>query len=261
MTIRDLAKLINSVTKEKTLEEEFLYLLNDTMSRSQKPRQPSKTFKPSSLGGCMRKSYYEVTGEEVDAYKMPDPGLVGINESGTDRHERLQRHIANMASLGHSVEWIDVEAFINEHRPYGTKVVERKGMEVKLYNEVLNLSFMSDGIIKYKGIYYILEIKTEASFKWQTRTAPENKHTYQAASYSVALGLSNVIFMYENRDVCAKKVYIVEITQEDREQKVYGRIETINDHIERNVVPAMTDDRKECKYCSFTSVCAKDGKL
>jgi len=225
MGLKNLAKIINNATKEKTFEERFIYELNETISRSQQPRQPSRTFKPSSLGGCMRRMFFEVTGAEVDKAKPADAGLVGINESGTDRHERLQKHIASMKEFGFNVEWVDVADFIEQHQPKGTRVVERKGMETKLFNEILNLSFMSDGIIKIDGVHYILEIKTEASFKWQGRIAPEEKHIFQAASYSVALGVSKVIFIYENRDVCAKKAYLIEITQEMKEERVYARIE------------------------------------
>jgi CRISPR/Cas system-associated exonuclease Cas4 (RecB family) len=258
VSIKNLAKLINNATKEKTLEEEFIYLLNETISRSQPFRLASKTFKPSSLGGCMRRIFFEVTGEEVDASNHHDPQLVGINESGTDRHERIQRHVASMKEYGYDVEWVDVEEFIKEFKPLGTRVIEKKGMETKLFNDVLNLSFMCDGVIKFKGIHYILEIKTEASFKWQTRSKPEEKHTYQAACYSAALGLSNVIFIYENRDVCAKKVYMHEVTQEDREDKVYCRIETINEFIRQEIVPEKTTDTKECKYCPYLTACGRE---
>lgn len=261
MGLKDLAKLINRATKEKTLEEEFLYMLNETISRSQTPRQPSRTFKPSSLGGCMRRIFFEVTGADVDVSKPTDSGLVGINESGTDRHERIQGHIANMRASGWDVDWVDVEDFINEHQPRGTRVIEKIGMEVKLFNDILNMSFMCDGVIKYKGVHYILEIKTEASFKWQGRTQPEPKHVYQATCYSVALGLSRVLFIYENRDVTAKKAYIIEVSQQDKDERVYHRIETVNEYIRQEKAPPVSDDdRKDCKYCPFTVICQKVGE-
>lgn len=260
MGLKDLAKMVNNATKEKTLEEEFLYQLNDTISRTQTPRQPSKTFKPSSLGGCTRRIFFEVSGAEVDKAKPADANLVGINESGTDRHERIQTYITKMKEHGHDVEWIDVEDYLTQFPQTGTRVVEKKGMETKLYNEVLNLSFMCDGVIKFKGVYYIIEIKTEASFKWIARTKPEEKHTFQASSYSACLGISNIMFLYENRDVCGKKVYHVEITQEDREEKVFGRIEMVNEYIRQQIAPPVTEqDKKDCKYCPFTTICREVG--
>lgn len=257
MALKDLAKLIQNATKEKPIEQDFLFMLNDTISRSQKPRQPSQTYKPSSLGGCMRRLYFEVTGAEVDEVSPPDPSLVGINESGSARHEHIQKHIQLMKDYGYEVEWLDVEEYLKENPQPGTRVVEKKGMETKLFNDVLNLSFMCDGIIKVKGVHYILEIKTETSFKWQKRTEPEDKHLYQAASYSLALGVSQVLFLYENRDICAKKVFVVEITPQDREEKVMHRIETCNSYIQQNIVPDMTEDERECRYCPFTEECRK----
>jgi CRISPR/Cas system-associated exonuclease Cas4 (RecB family) len=260
MGLKNLAKMINNATKEKTFEERFLYELSEATSKNQKPRSPSRTFKPSSLGGCMRRMFFEVTGAEIDLSKPTDAGLVGINESGTDRHERIQKHIASMKEYGFNVDFVDVGDFVEEHKPHGTRVVEKMGMETKLFNDVLNLSFMCDGILKIDGIHYILEIKTEASFKWQGRNAPEEKHKYQAASYSVALGISKVLFLYENRDVCAKKAYLVEISQDERIERVYARIEEVNEHIRAERVPDVSEqDKKDCKYCPFTNSCKAIG--
>ena len=39
-------------------------------------------------------------------------------------------------------------------------------METKLYHKKLNMSFMTDGIIRYKGKYFIFEFKKETSDKF-----------------------------------------------------------------------------------------------
>lgn len=257
MSLKNLAKLIAESNREKTPEQEFLFLLNEATVRLEKRRQPSKTFKPSSLGGCLRRVYFEVTGAEIDDNQQVDPNLVGIAQSGTDRHERIQKTIAQMKDLGYDVEWIDVEEYLKRRPQPGTEVVEKKGMETKLRNTILNLSFMCDGIIKFKGKYYVLEIKTEVSFKWNGRVQVEDKHKTQATCYSVALGIDDILFIYENRDFCSKKTFHVQITNQDKEERVIHRIETVNAHIEDGTVPDKTTTQSECKYCPFTNVCKK----
>ena len=46
------------------------------------------------------------------------------------------------------------------------EIVGQSGMECKLYHKKLNMSFMCDGIIKYKSKYFIFEFKTETANKW-----------------------------------------------------------------------------------------------
>lgn len=257
MSFKNLAKLVKQATEEQSPAQDFLNMFNQATSRLDEQRQPSKTFKPSSLGGCIRKVYFEVTGAPIDANPDINPDMVGVGQSGTDRHERMQTTITHMKELGYDVEWIDVAEYLKIRPQMGTEVVERKGMETKLRNTVLNLSFMCDGIIKFKGKYYILEIKTEASFKYMKRFDVEPDHLVQGTSYSTALGINLILFIYENRDLCQKKTFVVEITDEDKQDKVIHTIETVNDHIEREVVPEKSTVKKHCTYCQFKGECKK----
>lgn len=253
---KNLAKLIANATKEKTPEQDFLYMLNEAIGRldRESSRPPSTSYKPSSLGGCLRNCYFQVIGAPQDIKLISEPQLVGMSESGTDRHERIQKAVVEMKRLGYDVEWIDVAEYLKVHRIKGTRVVERKGLETKLYNELLNLSFMCDGIIKLNGRYYILEIKTEVSFKYMGRVQPEEAHLIQAYCYSLALGIDAIIFLYENRDVCAKKAFTVYVTSENKE-KVVHLIETSNAHIQSGTVPPK--ETSKCKYCKYTEECKK----
>src|SRR5690625_525745 len=100
MALRNLAKMIDEANKEKTPDQEFMAIYNETIKRTQKQRTPSKTYKPSSLGGCMRRMYYEVTGAPVDEGRTIEPNFVEIMHSGTDRHERIQKNILAAEKLG-----------------------------------------------------------------------------------------------------------------------------------------------------------------
>lgn len=253
---KNLAKMISQATRDKTPEQDFLYMLNEAIGRLDKEsgRLPSQSYKPSSMGGCLRNCFFQVVGARQDVKLKTDPQLVGMGQSGTARHEHIQTAIAQMKRLGYDVEWIDVAEFLKMRPVKGTIIKERKGMETKLYNELFNLSFMCDGIIKLHGRYYILEIKTEASFKFQGRTQPEQDHIIQASCYSLAIGINDVMFLYENRDVCAKKTFLVHVTEENRAEIVH-RIETSNSHIQSGTVPPKETDK--CKYCQYTEECKK----
>lgn len=256
----NLAKMINNATKQMTPADKFIHDLNQTISRGAKDEQrpSSKSFKPSSLGKCLRLNYFIVTGAPKDD-RAPDPELVGMGESGTDRHERIQTWVSKMKKYGYNCEWIDVEEFLKIHPVAGTKVVKKTGMETKCYNEVFDISFLCDGIIKFEGIYYILEIKTEASFKWNGQKEAFDDHKVQATTYSVCLGIDRSLFLYEERDLCRKKAFIVEITNDMKEEFVIARIEVVNNHIAEGTVPPKSIIVSDCSYCEFTKECAKWG--
>jgi CRISPR/Cas system-associated exonuclease Cas4 (RecB family) len=259
MSFKNLAKLVKQATESNSPAKEFQNMFERAVKllEQQNKKQPSQTYKPSSLGGCMRKVYFEVTGAPVDPNPDIDPDLVAIAENGTDRHIRIQTVITKMKELGLDCEWIDVEEYLKKWPVNGTVVVERDGLETKLKNEILNLSFKCDGIIKFKGEYYILEIKTEASFKWNGRTDAEEKHKVQASAYSLALGINKVLFIYEQRDLCKKKYIVVEVTDQDKQEKVVDYINTVDDYVERSEVPPKTNKKSECNYCDYKQECKK----
>lgn len=259
MPLKNLAKFIDSANQEKTPEQEFLHIYNETIQRIQKPRKPSKTYKPSSLGGCMRTMYYEVTGAPQDENQKIDSNFIEIMNDGTDRHERIQETIIEAGKLGYDLEWIDVGEFLERRPVPGTRVTERQGYETKLRNDVLNLSFMCDGIIKFKSKYYILEIKTEVSFKWNGRVGPVDKHEVQAAAYSTALGVDDILYIYENRDFKSKKIFTQHVTPQDKEEKVVSKIETCNAYVEAGIVPPCTCTQGEKRYDRYKEQSKKDG--
>lgn len=94
--------------------------------------------------------------------------LEGICESGTDRHIRIQQAIENMKNvLNIDVEYIDVAEFVKQRNLTDLEIREKSGMETKLYHKKLNMSFMTDGIIRYIKVnilYLNLKQKHQISF-------------------------------------------------------------------------------------------------
>lgn len=274
MSLKDIAKSIASKKQEQTIDKSFLNDLKDfIIFDGNWSGKPNPTVKPSMIGGCLRRVYFCVTQTEVDNDSQVSSEVVGMSNSGTDRHERLQNAIIKMTSKENSEwEWINVADYVknrNVEEEIGTKVVKQMGNETKLYNEQYNLSFLCDGVIKNKetGQYYILEIKTETSFKYQKHQSIFGKHKQQAKSYFLGLGIPKVIFIYENRDVCTKKSYLIEFDKNDK-QDIIDRILYIDNYVNANEVPPMTkyinkveiNKSKDCKYCNYKTECSKWGE-
>jgi CRISPR/Cas system-associated exonuclease Cas4 (RecB family) len=162
-----------------------------------------------------------------------------------------------MQELGYPCEWLDVGEFLKEWPQPGTVVKSKDGMETKIYNSILNLSFKCDGLIRFMGELYVLEIKTEISFKFLGRSGPADDHKTQATCYGACLGVKKAMFFYENRDNCSKKPYIIEVTNDDIEERVIGRIEEVNQCVEKMIPPAKTEIKKQCNYCNYKKECEK----
>ena len=216
-SLKNVAKLIARANTVVPIEQQFIDDLKRSieMDANKDFRKPSETYSPSGMG-CIRAMYYKRTGVDV----VPDNSytMVGICESGTDRHERIQNAISRMKDNGFDCEYIDVGEYVKSRGLDYLEVVDKCGNETKLYDKIRNVSFLCDGIIKYQGKFYIVEFKTEASFKWKDRKGVDPKHYNQAITYSFELQLNDVIFVYINRDIVDYKAYLFSVSESDRER-------------------------------------------
>ena len=221
--------------------------------------KPSKHYKPSSLH-CIRQMYYVLTGADLDVETSKTSDFFGICESGEDRHLRIQAVISSMKKYGVDCEFVDVAKFVKQNN-LDLEIVSQKKYETKLYDRKRNISFLCDGIIKYKGEYYIIEIKTESSFKWMKREGMDDSHRYQAYTYALEFGIDKVLFIYENRDVCTKKSYLLVVTDVAKEV-IEERIKLCDSFVSQHKVPAVEKGitAKTCQYCSYRTVCKVDGE-
>lgn len=260
-SLKNVHALIAAATKSLPVEEAFVADLEAAIEKYDlsNAREPSQCYKPSSMH-CIRNMYFQIIGQEQD-HERSTACLIGIGESGTDRHERIQRAVDNMKKSGIDCEYIDVAQYIADNHLDHLEVVKRSGMEVKLRHKTLNISFLCDGIIKYKGEYFILEIKTESIYKWQVRTDVAEEHVIQGTTYSACFGINNVLFLYENRDNCSKKAYVLHVTDDMKQDKVVSRIEECDGYVGRLIVPPKPTDvsKKTCGYCKYKTACSKAG--
>lgn len=257
---KNIARLIDSANKLTTPEQDFLADLKRSieLNEDKNRRKPSQTYKPSSMH-CIRNMYYQVSGIEQDSSDK-SYCLIGICNSGTDIHVRIQTAVDKMKDNGIDCEYIDVAKFIKDRNlSDNIDIVEKSGMETKLYHKYFNMSFLCDGIIKYKGHYYILEIKTESSYKWLNRKGVDEDHYHQGISYSIVFNIPEVLFLYVNRDNLDMKAYMFTPTEEQKYDLI-GLIETCDDYVKQNKVPPKPENLSKniCSYCNYKSTCNKD---
>lgn len=259
-SLKNVMRLIETVTDTLPPEQDFLNDLKRSieMTADKDTRLPSKTYKPSGMN-CIRQSYYQIVG------KQPDPSnssysFVGICNSGTDIHVRIQTAVEQMKDNGMDCEYIDVTEFVKRRNLTDLEIVSKSGMETKLYHKKFNMSFMCDGIIRYKSHYYILELKTENSYKFMNRKNVDPSHYNQATAYALAFGIDQVLFVYINRDVLDMKAFLFNVTGEMKEGLV-GYIEDCDGYVKRLIAPPKPEnvEKKTCSYCLYRTQCRKDG--
>ena len=250
--------LLDAAKESQTPEQLFLNDLKRSieMTARKNKRLPSQTYKPSSMN-CMRQSYYQILGIEPESDDISYI-LEGICNSGSDIHFRVQTAVMNMAANGMDCEWVDVEQFVKSRGLIDLEIVDHTPTETKLFNSKYNISFLCDGIIRYKSKYYILELKTETAFKWNSRQDVDEKHHRQATAYSLCFGLDDVIFVYINRDMLDMKAFMFNVTGEMKNDLV-GYITTCDSYVEKKQVPPLEDNtNKKCQYCAYKIQCRRD---
>lgn len=228
-------------------------------------REPSKTFKPSSMK-CLRGMVYGVLGVKRDNNKTPQ-ALCEICANGSERHQSIQSIVNQMHKYYPHIEFVDVGKYIKENNiPLKVKKESNfaEGIfETHLISEKYNVSFLCDGMLKIKGKYYILEIKTSSSGKFMKQKDVQDDHKVQATAYSFLLGVDSVIFFYENRDILSKKGYLYKPSKLEKQELKLKLEEGLN-LVENKIIP---EKPKECtgrdkmsQYCPYKGRCKSDGE-
>lgn len=259
-SLKNVCRLIESAKETLPPEQDFLNDLKRSIELTDEKnrRVPSKTYKPSSMN-CIRASYYQIMGVESDV-SASNYSNIGICNSGTDIHVRIQTAVEQMKENGIDCEYVNVADYVRQRGLDYLNIVSQNGMETKLYHTKLNMSFMCDGIIKYKGHYYILELKTESSYKFANRKDVDPSHYNQGTAYSIAFNIPEVLFVYISRDVLDMKAFMF-IPTEDMKQNLIGYIEECDEYVKRMIAPPKSENvlKKVCSYCAYKTQCRKDG--
>lgn len=257
-SVKNLIKLVDEAKEGLAPEQSFLNDLERSIELSNKNtrRKPSQYYKPSSMK-CIRNMYFQRIGHEQDETDVSYT-LVGICNSGSDIHERIQTAVAQMKDNGIDCEYVSVADFVRSRNLTDIEIVGVSGMETKLRHKTLNMSFMCDGIIKYKGHYYILELKTETNNKFYYRKDVDPAHYNQGTAYSIAFGINEVIFVYISRDMLGMKSFMFNVT-DDMKTELVGKLEECDTYVSKLKVPPKPEnaDKKFCQYCNYANSCKK----
>ena len=212
-------------------------------SRNAEPKH--KTFAPSSFR-CPRVSWFRLRGVQPDVAPNPDRVMEFAAQIGTACHEVIQENLKE--ALGS--DWIEVEDYLRDNPDIGQKYdwqLEKERLETKITISNPPVRFACDGIIRWKGKIYLLEIKTSEFASFDELTDPKSQHVDQIKCYATLLGIRDVLVLYQDRQYGGLKCYEMTISSEDN-KKVLDRFQYVMDMVECNLAP----DRlpKDDPWCS-----------
>lgn len=239
-----------------SFEDNFLKAYEEAVRQKElEERQvaPSDYIRPSSMYGCERMIFFQrVHSGSLNGDQSGVP-LIEICQSGTDRHLDIQHIVERMEG----VECLDLEEVVKEANQKGIKTEflgwNEDHTEARCKNDELSIFFQPDGVIRFMGKEVILEVKTESTYQFSNRYEPKEDHKWQATSYGMGLGIDYVLFLYEDRNFCKKKLYLWKITDEMKE-RVKAKIHTVNTACKTGIPPEKNEDK--CTYCKYKNECS-----
>lgn len=245
---------------------EFLDFYEDNvnqMLQAKAAERPHQTFAPSSCR-CLRRSWFRIRGVDPDVPKKADASLQFTADIGTACHRIIQSNLREFLQS----DWIDVETYIKHHSEFAkdpnnyTVTIDPETQETQI--EIFRpypIRFACDGIIRWKGEYYLLEIKTSEYSSWDNLTDPKDEHMAQVKCYATLLGIDKVLFLYQDRQHGPLKCYEYKVSYSDK-QSVLKDLQTVMDHVEWNIPPkGLPAGDKWCtsSYCPYYIKCHQWG--
>lgn len=263
---RRLLNLINSSKQDLPANKKFLKDLMSCIERCEQTerRKGSTYYKPSSMH-CMRNMYFTRTNAPQDE-GYTEYNSTGMSDTGTRRHEAIQEVLLKMQTFGYDWKYLDVAEYVKEKQKFGKcttlQIKGKQGAETHLIDTSLNLSFRCDGIIRRISTNedFLFEFKNVVSFKYNQLEdhCLEQNHN-QVICYCTVLDLDKAFVTYENRDTCLLEVpEVFEVTKEMKNW-LCNYISECEGYVERMIAPPKTKDDKNCRYCSYKTICRKVG--
>lgn len=227
-------------------------------ARNAEPKH--KTFAPSSFR-CPRVSWFRLRGVQPDAIKKPDRTMEFSSEIGTACHEIIQRNLKE--ALGK--DWIEVEDYLKDNPEDGAKYdwqLEKSGYETKISISNPPIRFACDGIIRWKGEIYLLEIKTSEFASFDELTDPKEQHIDQIKCYATLLGIKHVLVLYQDRQYGGLKCFEMTISDSDN-RYVLDKFQYVMDMVEANLAPEglpKGDASCSAALCPYYKKCTEWGR-
>jgi len=243
---------------------EFINFYNDFVDQKlikAGSEKSSQTFAPSSFK-CRRKLWFRLRGTQPDVPSNVDRVLQFKADVGTGCHAVIQSRMKE--ALG--IDWIDVETYINKNKnflpyPDANYTITRNGLETLVQIDKPAWRFACDGIIRWKGRIYILEIKTIEYSAFVDLLNPRANDIDQSHCYTTLLNVDAVLFMYQERNSGDIKCYELVIHKEDKDH-IISTVDAVVLASEQHLAPPalLVNDRQWCSRCEYKSKCIEWGR-
>lgn len=227
------------------------------IARNAEPKH--RTFAPSSFR-CPRVSWFRLRGVQPDTIAKPDRTMEFTAQLGTACHEVIQQNLKEALRD----DWIEVEDYLKDNPDLGSKYcweLEKAGLETRISISNPPIRFACDGIIRWKGEIYLLEIKTSEFSSFDELTDPKSQHVDQIKCYATLLGIKHVLVLYQDRQYGGLKCYEMTITTVDNKM-VLDRFQYVMDMVEANLAPDRLpngDSWCTAAHCPYYKVCKEWG--
>lgn len=214
-----------------------------------KPKNP--TIAPSAMY-CLKQNWFRLRGVLPDKPGKPDKTLDFTASVGTACHEKIQNILKE--ELGD--DWLDVGCYIKDtlRLDWG---VSTYGFETRIEVKSPPIRFSCDGLIRWKGNLYLIEIKTAEFNSWNKLTTPRPIHVNQVKSYCTLLNVNNVLMIYQDRQYGGMKVFEFHIS-DDVIKQTWDTFYYLVDMAEKNLPPEglpTGDSRCSSSMCPFYKKC------
>ena len=249
----------NSITSSDFLIMYNQLLVDEIATKNEQPKH--QTFAPSQMR-CDRVSWFRLRGTQPDKVKEPDTTLGFTAQIGTACHEAIQERL--IKKLGN--DWISVKQWIADNPDFfkGYEMnIQEKGYETQIeLTKPYPVRFACDGIVRFNGKVYLLEIKTAEFSSLNDLTGPKEKHLDQIKCYSTLLGIDDVLFLYQDRQWGELKCFEVNVSELEH-RAVRAKMDNVMYLAEVNIAPEglpVGDPDCNPSMCPYYKTCKEWGR-
>ena len=254
----DLISGVPQIKKDDSIEARFLKTIDRYLMDSREDRD-SVSIKPSSYYKCMRKTWYNLLRfpKKVKKYARS----IRILECGTALHEWIQTKVLMPMCLnGTGIERLLYPKDLPVFGAEGVKFIKEHSapdMEIKIrdyrFTSKYPVSAMVDGAFVFEGLPMLFEFKTIKSSDFKSLRKPLSDHIKQGALYALCYKITNVMFVYYNKDSQEMKAYLIKYG-DDQITWALTRIQILEEYLlDLKLPPAEPDNF--CKYCEYKHLC------
>lgn len=234
---------------------DFLEMVENAWDKkiADKNAEPKKQTIAPSAAYCMKQNWFRLRGVQPDKVNKTDRGLDFTAQLGTACHENIQLLLSEV--LGE--DWLDVGQYLESISPSFSYTVEKFGFESRIAITNPPIRFACDGIIRWRGKIYLLEIKTAEFSSWDSLTGPKDIHIDQVKSYASLFGIHDVLMIYQDRQYGGLKCFEIHISDLDM-QATWDTFYYIVDMADKNLPPAglpSGDSRCSSSMCPYYKKC------